>query len=86
MDHVCDTDVNGHATPVGQVGQGHREATLFVCLQPECTLAGGHELLFATLEQWVAQPTATRFTWLLPQRSTAWCAVVPMRQAPRQKP
>ncbi len=27
---------------------------LFVCIQPECTVAGGHELLFATLEQWAA--------------------------------
>ncbi len=54
MDHVCDTDMNGHATPVGQVEQGHRGAALLVCLQPECTVAGGHELLFATLEQWVA--------------------------------
>ncbi len=52
VDHVCDTDVNAHAIPVGQVGQGHLGAALFVCTQPECTVAGGHELLFATLEQW----------------------------------
>ncbi len=54
VDHVCDTDVNPRAIPVGQAGQGHRGAALFVCTQPECTVAGGHELLFATLEQWVA--------------------------------
>ncbi len=54
MDHVCDTDVNAHAIPVGQVGQGHLGAALFVCTQPECTVAGGHELLFATIAQWVA--------------------------------
>ncbi len=52
VDHVCDTDVNAHATPVGQVGQGYLGAALFVCTQPECKVAGGHELLFATLEQW----------------------------------
>ncbi len=54
MDHVCDTDVNAHAVPLGQVGQGHRGAALFVCVQPECAVAGGHEPLFATLEQWAA--------------------------------
>ncbi len=51
VDHVCDTDVNAHTTPVGQVGQGHLGAALYVCTQPECKVAGGHELLFATLEQ-----------------------------------
>ncbi len=85
MDHVCDTDVKAHATPVGQVvEQGHRGAALFVCVQPECAVAGGHELLFATLEQWAAH--RTRFTWLPPQRSTAWYAVVLLRRAPRQMP
>ncbi len=54
VNHVCDTDVNAHAVPVGQVGQGHQGAALFVCTQTECTVAGGHELLFATLEQWAA--------------------------------
>ena len=54
MDRVCNTDVNAHAIPVGRAGQGHRGAALFVCIQPECTVAGGHELLFATLEQWAA--------------------------------
>ncbi len=54
VDHVSDTDVNAHATPVGQVRQGHLGAALFVCTQPECKVAGGHELLFATLEQWAA--------------------------------
>ncbi len=54
VDHVSDTDVNAHAIPVGQVGRGHQGAALFVCVQPECTVARGHELLFATLEQWVA--------------------------------
>ncbi len=54
MDHVCNTDVNAHVTPVGQVGQGHLGAALFVCTQPDCKVAGGHELLFATLEQWAA--------------------------------
>ncbi len=54
VDHVCDTDVNAHAIPVGQVGQGHQGAALFVCTQPECTVAGGHKLLFATLEQLAA--------------------------------
>ena len=54
VDHICDTDVNAHAVPVGQTGQGHRGAALFVCVQPECTVTGAHELLFATLEQWAA--------------------------------
>ena len=54
VDHISDTDVNAHATPVGQVGQGHLGAALFVCPQAECTVAGGHALLFATIEQWAA--------------------------------
>ena len=54
MDHISDTDVNAHATPVGQVGQGHRGAALFICPQPECMVAGGHTFLFATIEQWAA--------------------------------
>ncbi len=54
VDHVSDTDVNAHAIPVGQVGRGHQGAALFVCVQPECTVARGHEPLFATLEQWAA--------------------------------
>ncbi len=54
VDHVCDTDVNAHAISVEQVGQGHLGAALYVCTQPECQVAGGHELLFATLEQWAA--------------------------------
>ncbi len=54
VDHVCDTDVNPRAIPVGQVGRGHHGAALFVCVQPECMVARGHELLFATLEQWAA--------------------------------
>ncbi len=51
VDHVCDTDVNPRAIPVGQVRRGHHGAALFVCVQPECTVSRGHELLFATLEQ-----------------------------------
>ncbi len=54
VDHVCDTDVNPRAIPVGQVGRGHQGAALFVSVQPECTVARGHELLFANLEQWAA--------------------------------
>ncbi len=54
VEHVCDTDVNVHAIPVGRAGQGHQGAALFVCTQLECTVAGGHEPLFATLEQWAA--------------------------------
>ena len=54
VEHVCDTDVNPRAIPVGQVGLGHQGAALFVCAQPECAVATGHELLFATLEQWAA--------------------------------
>ncbi len=53
-DHISDTDVNTHAHPAGYVGQGHLGRALFVCPQPECTVAGGHSFLFATLEQWVA--------------------------------
>ena len=41
VDHVCDTDVNAHAIPVGRAGQGHHGTALFVCIQPECTVAGG---------------------------------------------
>ncbi len=54
VDHVCDTDVNPRDISVGQVGRGHYGAALFVCVQPECTVARGHELLFATVEQWAA--------------------------------
>ncbi len=54
MDHISDTDVNAHATPVGQVGQGHLGAALFICPQPECTVTGGREFLFATSKQWAA--------------------------------
>ncbi len=54
LDHVSDTDVNAHAIPVGEVGWGYQGAALFVCAQPECTVAEGHEPLFATLEQWTA--------------------------------
>ncbi len=39
---------------MGQVGRGHQGATLFVCAQPECAVVKGHELVFATLEQWAA--------------------------------
>ncbi len=53
-DHICDTDVNQHAHPAGYNGQGHQGRALFVCHQPECTVAGGHSFLFATVEQWVA--------------------------------
>ncbi len=52
VDHVSDTAVN--TIPVGQVGRGHQGAALFVCVQPKCTVAKGHKLLFATLEQWAA--------------------------------
>ncbi len=38
VDHISDTDVNAHATPVGEVKQGHLGAALFVCPQPECTV------------------------------------------------
>ncbi len=54
LDHVSDTDVNAHSIPVGEVGRGYQGAALFVCAQPECTVAEGHEPLFATLEQWAA--------------------------------
>ncbi len=54
LDHVSDTDVNAHAIPVGKIRQGYQGAALFVCAQPECTVAEGHEPLFATLEQWAA--------------------------------
>ena len=54
MDQISDTDVNAHITPVGQVGQGHLGAALFVCPQPGCTVAGGHEFLLTTIEQWAA--------------------------------
>ena len=54
VDHISDTDVNAHATPVGQAGQGHLGAALFICPQPECTVAGGHAFLFATIEQCAA--------------------------------
>ncbi len=51
LDHVSDMDVNAHAIPVGEVGWGHQGAALFICVQPECVVAEGHESLFATLEQ-----------------------------------
>ncbi len=54
VNHVCDTDMNAYAVPVGRAGQGHQGAALFVCTQPESTVAWGHEPLFATLEQWAA--------------------------------
>ena len=54
VDHINDTDVNTHTTPAGYDGQGHLGRALFVCPQPECTVAGGHSFLFATIEQWAA--------------------------------
>ncbi len=54
MTYVSDTDVNAHAMPVGEVGQGHQGAALLICTQPECAVAGGREPLFANLEQWAA--------------------------------
>ncbi len=54
LDHISDTDVNAHAVPVGEVGLGEQGPALFVCIQPECAVAEGHEPLFATLEQWAA--------------------------------
>ncbi len=53
-DHISDTDVNTHDTPAGYDGQGHLGRALFVCPQPECTVARGHSFLFETLEQGVA--------------------------------
>ncbi len=53
-DHISDTDVHEHVHPAGYVGQGNLGRALFDCPQPECTVAGGHSFLFATLEQWVA--------------------------------
>ncbi len=52
LNYVSDTDVNAHTIPTGEVGRGHQGAALFVCTQPECAVAGGHEPLFANLEQW----------------------------------
>ncbi len=52
--HISDTDVYTHPHPAGYVGQGHLGRALFICSQAECTLAGGHSFLLATLEQWVA--------------------------------
>ncbi len=54
VDHISDTDVNTHATPAGYDGQGHLGRALFVCPQPECTVAWGHSFLFTTIEQWAA--------------------------------
>ncbi len=54
VDHMSDTDVNAHATPVEQARQGYLGAALFVCSQPECKAAGGHAFLFATINQWAA--------------------------------
>ncbi len=50
VDHISNTDVITHATPAGYVGQGQLGRALFVCPQPECTVAGGHSFLFATIE------------------------------------
>ncbi len=52
--HISDTDVIKHAHPARYVRQGHQGRALFVCPQPDCTVAGGHPFLFTTLEQWVA--------------------------------
>ncbi len=82
VEHVCDTDVNAHAIPVARAGQGHQGAALFVCTQLECTVAGGHYPRFATVEQWAAHWNT--FTWPPPQRTTAWCEVVRLRQPPHQ--
>ena len=76
-DHISDTDVNAHTTPAGHVGQGHLGTALFVCPQPECTVAGGHTFLFATIEQWAVHWN-TMWPWLW--CSTAWCKVVRLKQ------
>ncbi len=54
MDRISDSDVDKNVRPVAYAGQGHQGRALFVCPQPECTVAGGHAFLFATLEQWVS--------------------------------
>ncbi len=54
QDHISDTDVDRNATPVGYVGQGHQQSAVFVCPQPECSVAEGLSFFFATLDQWVA--------------------------------
>ncbi len=89
-DHISDTDVNAHTTPVGQVGQGHLRAALFVRPQPECTVAGGHEFLFATIEQWAAHwntfhvAVAPVFKCMVRGYSNAWCEVVRLKPMPCQ--
>ncbi len=38
---------------VGYIGQGHQGRALFICPQPEGTVAGGQSFLFATLKLWI---------------------------------
>ena len=38
----------------GALDSSHQVRALFICPQPECSVAGGHGFLFTTLEQWVA--------------------------------
>ncbi len=54
VDPISDTDAYGYARQAGYVRQGHLGRALFVGSQPECTVAGGHLVLFATIGQWAA--------------------------------
>ncbi len=63
MDHISDSDVDKNAHPVGYAGQGYQGRSLFVCPQPECTVAGGthsSSLLWNS-----GLPTGTLSMWLL---------------------
>ncbi len=81
-DHISDTDVNKHAHLAGYGGQGHQGRDLFVCPQPECTVAGVH--FFASLPLWNSGwHTGTLSMWPLPQCSIAWCVGVTLKQLPR---
>ncbi len=54
QDPINATDVNRDVTPVGFARQGHQQRAMFVCPQPECSVAGRLSFYFATLNQLVS--------------------------------
>ncbi len=84
VDHISDTDGKTHAMPAGYVEQGHLGRALFVCPQPECTVAGGHLFLFTTIEQWAAHWNT--FDVAVAPLFNCMVRVVTLKQLPCQTP
>ncbi len=81
VDHVCENGRESARRSSGASWTGPPPGSP-VCTQLECTVAGGHELLFATLEQWAGhwnsfhEAAAPAFNCMM--------QAVPMGRAPHQ--